>query len=161
MDKIIAHYLNEKPILNTIPTLSFATDFAPRTKKNQEPKSLLNQNLLNQVFDNPDVQNYVVVKRVDGRGGDSVWVGPKIPRESFVEVKELVAKEPEAFIVQKYIALSQVDNQLVDIRCLGSVSNNNIIFSETFWGRGVPLNGSNGKVNISDRGFEFAICRTK
>jgi hypothetical protein len=59
------------------------------------------EDLISFVFDNPEVQKHVVVKRVDGRGGDAVWVGPKISREEFVTVKEIVAKEPAAFIVQK------------------------------------------------------------
>jgi len=160
MDQLITYYLKEEPILKTIPTFSFALDFNKKPKKNQPEEPLINETLLNQVFDYPEVQNFVVVKRVDGRGGDSVWVGPKISREEFLQVKEKARKEPEAFIVQKYTALSQVDGQLVDIRCLGSVSNSEIILSETLWGRGVPLEGSNGKVNISDRGFEFAICQS-
>jgi len=108
MDKLITYYLKEEPILKTIPTLSFA-------KEEETTDEQINENLLNQVFDIPAIQDYVVVKRVDGRGGDAVWVGPKIPREEFIKVKELVRKEPEAFLVQKYIALSQVDGQLVDI----------------------------------------------
>lgn len=87
-----------------------------------------------------------------------MWVGPKISRDEFLSVKSLVRQEPAAHIVQKYLALSQVDGQLVDLRCLAAVSDDSVIVSPVFWGRGVPAEGSNGKVNISDRGFEFAIC---
>ena len=69
--------------------------------------------------------------------------------------------EPNAFIVQKYLSLSQLDEQLVDLRVLSSVNMHEIVISETFWGRGVPAATSNGKVNISDQGFEFAICVSK
>ena len=32
-----------------------------------------------------------------------------------------------------------------------------VVVSGTLWGRGVPAEGSNGKVNISDKGFEFSV----
>jgi len=225
MDNIIQFYLKEKPILNTIPTLSFCSGLggsvlesnessqqdpkgspdskklskterkalredrraervkfkAEKAKQRAEGRLLKDQRkqqkwegkdqntssgivdaaLLSQVFDHIEVQHHVVIKRVDGRGGDAVWVGPKISREQFLEVRDLVMKNPEAFIVQKYIPLSQVDGQLVDIRCLSNVTPDSVIVSQTFWGRGVPAEGSNGKVNISDRGFEFCIATAK
>ena len=37
-----------------------------------------------------------------------MWVGPKIPKSDFLEVKEKILAEPERFICQKYIPLSQV-----------------------------------------------------
>jgi len=126
-----------------------------------EHSQMVDETLLSQVFDNPEVQHHVVVKRVDGRGGDAVWVGPKISRELFLEARPLVQQNPEAFIVQQYLPLSQVDGQIVDLRCLANVAPDRVIVSQTFWGRGVPVNGSNGKVNISDRGFEFCITTAK
>jgi uncharacterized circularly permuted ATP-grasp superfamily protein len=57
-----------------------------------------------------------VIKKVDGRGGDSVWVGPKIPRQEFLSVKPMILAEPQAYIVQEYIPLSVLDGQLVDLR---------------------------------------------
>eukprot|EP00466_Bigelowiella_natans_P000245 jgi/Bigna1/125546/aug1.1_g254 len=145
MDTLTRFYLNEEPILKTIPTLSFSL---------KEPKR---SELLRAVFDDPDSQHALVVKRVDGRGGDAVWVGPKLSRDEFVKVKPMVEKEPAAFLVQKYIALSQVDGQLTDLRNLASVRRNSIVVSKTLWARGVPSKNSNGKVNISDQGFEFAV----
>lgn len=141
-DELIRHYLHEEPILKTIPTLCFGA----------RPE------LIDQVFSNADIQERVVVKRVDGRGGDAVWVGPKIPRSEFVAVRAKVLEAPDCFIVQQYTPLSQVEGQLVDIRVLSNVTSQQVIVSEVFWGRGVPAEGSNGKVNISDRGFEFAVC---
>merc|ERR1712093_752860 len=64
VDKLVKHYLGEEPILRTIPTLSFAAD----------------DGLLSSVFDDPGTQENVVVKRVDGRCGDAVWVGAKLSR---------------------------------------------------------------------------------
>eukprot|EP00930_Biecheleria_cincta_P002734 TRINITY_DN103728_c0_g1_i1.p1 TRINITY_DN103728_c0_g1~~TRINITY_DN103728_c0_g1_i1.p1 ORF type:complete len:752 (+),score=156.38 TRINITY_DN103728_c0_g1_i1:34-2289(+) len=150
MDKIIRHYLNEEPILKTIPTISFANQ----------------SDLIEAVFDNPSNQPNVVVKRVDGRGGNAVWVGAKLPREEFLAARPLVAAEPEAFIIQKYTALSQVDGQLTDLRGPAFLCSTDemlsggqgVAVSPVLWGRGVPAAGSNGKVNISDSGFEFCVA---
>lgn len=153
VDGLIKFYLQEEPILRTIPTLSFAT---------KDPGSLIRT-----VFDDPQTQPNVVVKRVDGRGGDAVWVGAKLSPADFRVARRLVEAEPESFIVQKYTALSQVDGQMVDLRgpCFFCSSDVNDLsggpgagVSPVLWGRGVPAEGSNGKVNISDRGFEFAIA---
>lgn len=150
VDKLIKHYLGEEPILRTIPTHSFAADDA----------------LLHAVFDDPQAQGNVVVKRVDGRGGDAVWVGAKLSRTDFLAARPLVAAEPDCFIVQKYTALSQVDGQLVDLRAISFICSSDDELSGGFgagvspvlWGRGVRADGSNGKVNISDAGFQFKVA---
>ena len=144
VDCLTRFYLKEEPILKTIPTLSFGEGDT--------------QTLLAAVFDDTKAQAHVVVKRVDGRGGDSVWVGPKVSREEFLSVRAAVEREPDAFLVQKFINLSQVDGQLTDLRVLASVRRDSVVVSRTPWGRGVPARESNGKVNISDKGFEFAVC---
>ena len=146
VSQFIKFYLKEEPIISEIPTLSFSDD-----------KGNLNNALLNSVFTDPFIQNHVVLKRVDGRGGAAVWVGPKIERNEFLAVQNLIINEPAAFIVQKYMSLSQLDGHLVDIRNLALVNNDGVIVSDTLWGRGVPASG-NGKVNISDKGFEFCVC---
>lgn len=147
VDRLIEFYLNEKPLLASIPTLSFAEEDMTE--------------MLSAVFDDPDTQNSVVIKRVDGRGGDSVWVGPMISHTEFQQVREQILMEPEAFLVQKYIALSRIDGQLTDLRNLSSVRKDSIVVSRTLWSRGVPASGGNGKVNISDKGFEMAVCTAK
>jgi uncharacterized circularly permuted ATP-grasp superfamily protein len=152
VDKLVRHFLNEEPILSTLPTHSFGSD----------------PGLVRSVFDVPDMQCDFVIKRVDGRGGDAVWVGAKISREDFLSARPLVEAEPESFIVQKYTPLSQVDGHLVDLRapalitsCAEELSGRlGAGVSPVLWGRGVPAEGGNGKVNISDRGFEFAIATT-
>eukprot|EP00439_Symbiodinium_sp_Y106_P047833 s3931_g6.t1 len=150
MDQLIRHYLGEEPILRTIPTRSFAG----------EP------DLIHSVFDIPSTQPNVVVKRVDGRGGNAVWVGAKLPRQEFLAARPLVAAEPEAFIVQRYTALSKVDGQITDLRGPAFITSSEealsggpgVAISPVLWGRGVPADSSNGKVNISDAGFEFAVA---
>eukprot|EP00427_Karlodinium_veneficum_P021705 CAMPEP_0169100874 /NCGR_PEP_ID=MMETSP1015-20121227/21324_1 /TAXON_ID=342587 /ORGANISM="Karlodinium micrum, Strain CCMP2283" /LENGTH=919 /DNA_ID=CAMNT_0009161853 /DNA_START=41 /DNA_END=2800 /DNA_ORIENTATION=+ len=148
-DKLIRYYLKEEPILKTIPTRSFAT----------EPE------LLQSVFDDPRTQENVVVKRVDGRGGDAVWVGAKLSRTDFLAARPLAEAEPDAFLVQKYTTLSQVDGHLVDLRGPAFISSSGelsagmgVAVSPVLWGRGVPEKGGNGKVNISDAGFQFTVA---
>jgi uncharacterized circularly permuted ATP-grasp superfamily protein len=149
-DQLVKYYLNEDPILKTIPTRSFAT----------EPE------LLQSVFDDPRTQENVVVKRVDGRGGDAVWVGAKLSRTEFLAARPLAEAEPDAFLVQKYTALSQVDGQLVDLRGPAFISSSadalsggvGVSVSPVLWGRGVPEKGGNGKVNISDAGFQLTVA---
>lgn len=148
-DKLVKYYLNEEPILKTIPTRSFAT----------EPE------LIQTVFDDPRTQENVVVKRVDGRGGDAVWVGAKLSRTDFMAARALAEAEPDAFLVQKYTALSQVDGQLVDLRGPAFISSvgdlsagQGVSVSPVLWGRGVPEKGGNGKVNISDAGFQLTVA---
>eukprot|EP00012_Vannella_robusta_P008197 CAMPEP_0206195462 /NCGR_PEP_ID=MMETSP0166-20121206/7849_1 /ASSEMBLY_ACC=CAM_ASM_000260 /TAXON_ID=95228 /ORGANISM="Vannella robusta, Strain DIVA3 518/3/11/1/6" /LENGTH=628 /DNA_ID=CAMNT_0053612715 /DNA_START=23 /DNA_END=1905 /DNA_ORIENTATION=- len=123
---LIRFYLKEEPIISEIPTFSFA-----------DKNGQLDQALFQAVFNDPFAQQRLVLKRVDGRGGDAVWVGPMIPRAEFESVQEKIQAEPGAFIVQKYLALSVVDNQLVDLRNLANVTPQNIVVSDVLWGRGV------------------------
>ena len=70
----------------------------------------------------------------------------------------VIERESDAFLVQNIINLSQVDGQLTDLRVLASVRRDSVVVSRTPWGCGAPAQESNGKVNISDKGFEFAVC---
>lgn len=153
VDKLIRYFLKEEPLLKTVPTLSFGKGDGG------------DQQLIAQVFDNPKAQENCVVKRVDGRGGDAVWVGAKLSRSDFLESRPLVENEPGAFIVQKYTCVSEVDGQIVDLRGPAVITSTDdalsggpgVVSSPVLWGRGSDKNG-NGKVNISDKGFEFTIC---
>ena len=93
-------------------------------------------------------------------------IGPSIGRlfvvvlllHSCLVAETVPKRESDAFVVQKFINLSQVDGQLTDLRVLASVRRDSVVVSRTPWGRGVPAQESNGKVNISDKGFKFAVC---
>lgn len=150
VESLVTHYLDEQPILRTIPTHSFtsSSDGTP------------NQELIRTVFGDPLGQSDVVVRRVDGRGGGAVWVGCKLSRDQFLEAHPLVKREPQAFIAQRYTALSLVDEHLVDLRLPSMLTSTSeeVVVSPVFWGRGVPSDSSNGKVNISDHGVEFVVC---
>merc|ERR1719378_2045188 len=96
-DDIIRFYLGEEPILRTIPTRSFCMQTTKQQRKELKAESdgkfgklLPDMDVIAEVFDDPAAQQMVVVKRVDGRGGDGVWVGPKIPRSEFLPVRDLV-----------------------------------------------------------------------
>jgi uncharacterized circularly permuted ATP-grasp superfamily protein len=143
---LIRYYLKEEPMITILPTLRFA-DEAGRLKKD----------VFEQAF--ADVKGYVF-KRVDGRGGSSVWVGPHLSRKDVDGVRALVQENPGAFIAQKYIALSQIGDKIVDLRLISFVDQDGVITAPTPWGRGAPVDGD-GKVNISAKGKEFAVLVAK
>ncbi|MFZ4714542.1 MAG: circularly permuted type 2 ATP-grasp protein [Bacteriovoracaceae bacterium] len=145
VDDMVRFYLKEEPIISNITTQSF--------RKFEGGKGVLNSQLVDEVFNNMDKY---VVKKVDGRGGDAVWVGPKMDKAELPDVKARVLSEPHAYIVQEYTPLSEMDDFIVDLRVISDVQNNKVIVTDTPWGRAVPKKG-NGKVNISDLGSETAV----
>ena len=151
VENMINFYLGEEPIISNLPTKTFRT-------YNELGKEVLDQDLFNEIF-NEETKNKDshVIKRVDGRGGAAVWVGAKISWEEFSSLKDIIKAEPDAFIVQQYTALSQVDGHLVDLRLLSTVNSQGPIVAPVPWGRAVPAKGSNGKVNISDQGGEQTV----
>jgi uncharacterized circularly permuted ATP-grasp superfamily protein len=142
VEDMIRFYLKEEPLLRNIETQKFA-----------DSKGRLNTSLVETVFSN--IAEYVV-KRVDGRGGNAVWVGPKISPHELNSLKEKIALEPEFYIVQKYTPLSTLDNLIVDMRVISEVNPHSVTVANTAWGRGLPLDGD-GKVNLSTTGREIAI----
>lgn len=143
VEDLIRFYLKEEPILLNIATERFA-----------DPKAGgLNEVLFQRIFSN--LSKYVI-KKVDGRGGDAVWVGPKIKAEEVPALRERIIKDPSLYIVQAFTPLSRMNDLIVDMRVITDVSPNSILVAETPWGRGLPVNG-NGKVNLSDQGREVTI----
>jgi uncharacterized circularly permuted ATP-grasp superfamily protein len=147
VERFVRHYLNEQPILKNIETRKFAG---------------LDGKLDRAVFDEAfDHLSRYVIKKVDGRGGNAVWVGPKIKNPATVaEVRTLIEADPGSFIVQKYTPLSMLRSMIVDMRVITDVySHLKKIFvnvANAPWGRGLPADG-NGKVNLSDEGREITI----
>lgn len=143
VENLIRFYLGEEPILKNIPTERFVDS---RGRKSEA--------VFKAVFS--DIQSYVV-KKTDGRGGDGVWVGPKISSQEAADLEARVRQSPEAYIAQKYIPLSHLDGHIVDLRIFADVSTDRRIYvSPVPWGRGLPKNG-NGKVNLSASGREFTV----
>lgn len=143
MEDLIRHYLHEEPILRNIETDKFSEGFA----------KVIDAKKFDHVFSH---LNDYVIKKVDGRGGDSVWVGPKLSAKEIPALKEAIALNPDVFIYQKYTPLSFSNNNIVDVRVIADVSRSGVIVTETPWGRGLPMNG-NGKVNLSDQGREIGV----
>ncbi|MDR3607099.1 MAG: circularly permuted type 2 ATP-grasp protein [Oligoflexia bacterium] len=146
VDDLVRHYLKEEPVIKNIPTEKFL-----------KPDGAVDQRLLAQVFKNPE---QYVIKAVDGRGGDSVWVGAKIPKEEFAAVRAKILAEPDRYIVQKFTHLSVMDGKIVDIRMISAVDPKGVYVSATPWGRALPIEGD-GKVNLSSNGREVAIVVTR
>lgn len=148
VEKIIEFYLGEKPILKNIPTWDARIDLG------RGVYGELNEKLLRDVEKN---QSKYVIKVVDGRGGDGIWVGAKISAGEFsIGIKQL-RTEPERYKIQPYTALSVVGNMITDLRVHSDVPPRGQTFvSDTGWSRSLPLSGD-GKVNISAEGRESTV----
>jgi len=146
VEKLVREYLGEEPILKNIPTERFGVP-------SSNGKIIADEKLMDRVFSNP---KQYVIKAVDGRGGDSVWVGPNITEAEFRAVREKILAEPERFIVQEYTHLSVMDGKIVDLRMISAVDPKGVLVSSTPWGRALPM-GGNGKVNLSSNGREVAV----
>lgn len=147
VEDLIRFYLKEEPILKNIPTQKFI----------DERTGQLKIDLIREVSRKKED---FVIKKVDGRGGDSVWVGAKTPQTQFDEVLREVEINPSEHIVQKYTHLSVLGENIVDLRSISAVFPDRVVVAETPWGRGLPMNG-NGKVNLSDKGREVTVLVIK
>ncbi|MBL6988810.1 MAG: circularly permuted type 2 ATP-grasp protein [Bacteriovoracaceae bacterium] len=146
VEDLIAYYLKETPIISNIPSVSFRT-------RGQVGKTSLNLSTFKEVFNK--IKTYVI-KKVDGRGGDGVWVGPKTTAAEVAKVKKLVMANPGHYIAQVFTALSTLAGHIGDIRQISEIGIGRQIVAETSWARVVSKNG-NGKVNISDQGKEAVV----
>lgn len=143
IEDLVQFYLNQEPLLKNIETRKFVL----------EGTNQVDTTMIRRIFSS--LYDYVI-KKVDGRGGDSVWVGPKIkPNEIPFLIKSIKAN-PQLYIVQRYTPLSYLNKNIVDLRVITDVSEKEIIVTNTPWGRGLPMNG-NGKVNLSDKGREVTV----
>jgi len=151
IEKLVRFYMKETPILKNIPTWSFR-------RFDRNGNAQFNQALFNRVFAN--MGDYVV-KRVDGRGGDAVWVGPKVKGKNGVlkMLQELVRAEPDKYIAQTFTPPSYSKGHILDLRLLSDVGPEKILVANTPWGRALPRSGD-GKVNISARGSETTVIVT-
>ncbi len=149
VEKLVRFYLGEEPILKNVPTYDFAIMRGGRL--------VLDQKLFNKVA--ADKANYVI-KQVDGRGGEGIWVGSKLSETEWKKGLAAVKAHPQKFQVQEYKHLSVMGDLIVDLRMISVVDAKGTYVSPTPWGRGLPLKG-NGKVNLSDEGLEVAIAVVK
>lgn len=146
VEDLVRLYLHEEPIIKNIETKKF----------NEGASNKTNEALIKTVFDH---LNDYVIKKVDGRGGDSVWVGPKVQANDVPALINAIRENPDMYIVQKFTPLSTLNENIVDLRVITDVSPEGIYVTDTPWGRGLPKNG-NGKVNLSDKGREITVLVT-
>lgn len=146
VEDMIRHYLKEEPILKNMPTASFR-------KFDPTGKEILDDKAFSEVEKN--FEKYVV-KGVDGRGGDAVWVGPKVSLEERRRVMQLVKENPRRYIFQQYNSLSTMGDYIGDLRLISDVGQEGVIVADVPWARVVGKNGD-GKVNISANGFEATV----
>ena len=150
IEEFIRYYLNEEPILKNMDTGSFA-------RINKEGREVIDGRKLNKVFNK---KGNFVIKDVIGRGGDAVWVGPKVTDEVWEEVKLKVRENPARFIFQEFNPLSTLSGFIGDIRLISDVSSSGVRVADIPWARVVGMDGD-GKVNISANGFEATVLVRK
>lgn len=146
VEEMIRFYLKEEPILKSMKTASFRTF-------DENGNEILDRLAFKEVEKN---FNRYVVKGVDGRGGDAVWVGPKVSQETRAQVMKLVKENPRHYIFQQYNSLSTMGDYIGDLRLISDVSNEGVIVADVPWARVTSKNGD-GKVNISANGFEATV----
>ncbi|MDD5226714.1 MAG: circularly permuted type 2 ATP-grasp protein [Candidatus Omnitrophica bacterium] len=145
VEDIIRHYLKEEPILKNLP--------AERLYKvDRNGRRVVNEEVFRKLENNWDKY---VVKTVDGRGGDGVWVGPKLSREERASLVQRLRKDVgRETIIQAYSHPSVLGNDIVDLRILSQVGYGGkgaqklVYVPDIGWSRGVSMQGD-GKVNLS------------
>ncbi|GAA4679747.1 carboxylate--amine ligase/circularly permuted type 2 ATP-grasp protein [Frondihabitans cladoniiphilus] len=83
---LIAYYLEEKPLLESVPTY--------RTSDESERLSVL------------DRVGELVTKPVDGQGGRGVLIGPSANAAAVAERREDIARDPAGWVAQEVVTLS-------------------------------------------------------
>lgn len=150
MDDLIRFYLKEEPIIPNIKTGRFV-------KFGKDGKSVFQPKVLDDVLNNFEKW---VIKGVDGRGGDAVWVGAKLDKNDkklLAMLRDKIKKNPERFIFQEYTPLSIVDGHIVDARLHAEINHlGQAIIAPVPWGRAISTKGD-GKVNLSSNGKEITI----
>jgi uncharacterized circularly permuted ATP-grasp superfamily protein len=142
MEDLIRFYLNEQPFLRNIRSRSFAL-----------PNGDADEALIKETFSNLKEN---VFKKVDGRGGSDVHIGPLMTPEAADKLVQEIRLNPGFYKVQDYTQPSHLLNMITDIRVEIDVSPKGTIASRIPWGRGAPVGGS-GKVNISSNGRQVTV----
>lgn len=145
VEDLIRFYLNEEPIFKNPPTDRFF-------HVGKDGQLELDRELLHKTIH--DLRKERVVKIVDGRGGDGIYIGPKMTEKEWKAIEDLVAVDITRFISQKFIHPSVIKDGhrtwIIDRRSFSYVSENGITVSGG-WGRSNTIDGD-GKVNMSKNG---------
>ena len=150
VENLVRFYLHEEPILKNI-----ETQWLAQYDENGQP--YLDRTLLKRILRN---REDFVVKGVDGRGGDAVFIGKKMSEAQMQDLKSKVEADPSHYIAQKYTQLSVMEKHIVDLRLLADIGERGAIVAPIPWGRASPMKGS-GKVNISSNGKETVVLISK
>ncbi len=146
VEKLIEFYLREKPVIKNLPTRPAAVyDASGRAQANPAVVADFRRN----------PENFVA-KPVGGRGGDDMYIGPKLDAAGVEEAISRMQANPGNYIVQEFRHLSVLGNYIVDARMHSWVSSAGSVVSWVPWGRGLPIDGD-GKVNLSAKGKEVTI----
>lgn len=141
VEDIIRHYTKEEPILKNLPAQRlYKSDAKGARKVDEEVLKKLEQNW-----------DSYVVKVVDGRGGDGVWVGPKLSIEERSKLARQIREDTtREIIIQEYKHPSVMAGDIVDLRVLSQVGGpgKDVYVSDIGWSRAVKMQGD-GKVNLS------------
>ncbi len=148
VEKIIKFYLREEPILKNIKTID------ARISLGNGRYGGFNEPLMDDLERN---REKYVIKMVDGRGGEGIWVGAKISKSEFARGLKALRESPERYKIQPYTALSVFAGKITDLRVHSDIGPEGKVFvSDTGWARAISLEGD-GKVNISSRGQEATV----
>jgi hypothetical protein len=129
-DDLIRLYLNEEPILKTIPTYSFTGN---------------SLSILNRIRASP---RRFVVKPANGKQGKAVHIGNKIAT-NWIRLNKSILADPQNWVAQDRVAISKVDNAISDFRTFQVImGNGEIIQGPHFWSRGLKTWGD-GRLNLS------------
>jgi hypothetical protein len=146
IDSMIRKYLVEEPILKTIPAQGFSVkQTGGEWKIDKKLIDLLQRE-----------KSQYVIKKVDEDGGAGVWIGQKESKNSLDKLIQKIQVQPEKYIIQNFEHLSVLENCIVDLRIHAHVDYEQVIVSNTPWGRANWLS-SDGKVNISTKGFASPV----
>lgn len=147
---LIRNYLREEPVLRNVPTFRLfdMSDTGEATAR---------EDVIAQVMDQ---RERYVIKAVDGRGGEGVFVGPKLTEKKWRKLRDRLIEDPTGHVVQEFVhpsVLSGVRGEarrIVDSRVIAMILDGEVIVTGTFWGRSNVLDGGDGKMNMSLSGTE-------
>lgn len=139
VDDLCRFYLREEPILISAPSKRFV-------KPGAGGQLVTDHAVIRHALAHRETS---VIKIVDGRGGDGIYIGPKMKEREWQALREKIFAEPSRYIVQEYSHPSVVDDRIVDIRMITYVDETgHPLVSSTPWTRSTPKKGT-GKVNMS------------
>ncbi|MDI1479184.1 circularly permuted type 2 ATP-grasp protein [Polyangium sp. y55x31] len=147
---LIRYYLKEEPILQNVPTHRLF-DIG------EDGSVVARRDFITEVMKN---RARYVIKVADGRGGDGVYLGPKMTKKKWRKLEKRLLEEPTRYVVQDFVHPSVLsgargeDRRIVDNRLIAMLIDGQIVVTGTFWGRSNVLVGGDGKMNLSLSGME-------